>query len=350
MAARDAGAVWFRATHELEPSGDAEIALNLIPAMRVGGEVSVESASPRLLANVSEIQKIFRCWDPTLNEVRVTAGATTRDERVGDRVAAFFSGGVDSFYTTLRNREEITDLIFLHGFDFSLDQSQVRRRASRAAREVAAALRKNLIEVETDYRDHVGSFLHWRLLHGAALAVVALLLQRSVRRLLIASTHSYRRLIPFGSHPLLDPLWSTEGIEIVHDGADSVRPQKVAYLAESSVAMRHLRVCWQNTDGEYNCGRCAKCLRTMVNLRVAGALRRCETLPNELDTGRIARLKIKDENDRFFWLENLRELEQTGRDPELERALRRGLALQPLWAGMDSLRNRAGRIRRRLVR
>jgi len=30
---------------------------------------------------------------------------------------AFFSGGVDSFYTFLKHRHEITDLAVVHGFD-----------------------------------------------------------------------------------------------------------------------------------------------------------------------------------------------------------------------------------------
>jgi hypothetical protein len=264
-------------------------------------------------------------------------------------VGAFFSGGVDSFYTALTRRAEITDLIFVHGFDFSLDDTAVRRRASRAAREAAGELGKNLIEVETDYRTHLDRYLHWPLLHGPALAVIALLLQGRLRKVLMPSTHSYRRLTPLGSHPLLDPLWSTERLEIVHDAAGTVRPRKIAYIAESKLAMRHLRVCWQNVEGAYNCGQCDKCLRTMVNLRVAGALERCTTLPHKLNTRRVARTRFRNDGERSFALESLAELEGSGRDPELERALRSSLMLQPLWSGVQSLRNRGGRLRRRVT-
>ena len=74
------------------------------------------------------------------------------------------------------------------------------------------------------------------------------------------------------SHPALDPLWSTEAVEVVHDGAETRRVDKVAALAASPLALRYLRVCWENRGGAYNCGRCGKCMRTMVDLDLAGAL------------------------------------------------------------------------------
>lgn len=97
---------------------------------------------------------------PGLTRVPVKARASAPEGGAGDRVAAFFSGGVDSFYAALTRREEISDLIFLHGFDISLDQADARRRVSTAVREVAAELGKNLIEVETDYRAHLDPSRH----------------------------------------------------------------------------------------------------------------------------------------------------------------------------------------------
>ncbi len=345
----DGGArVRFRSTEEIEPSGDAQLAIGLAPSMRLGAPLSVDRASQRLLESVARIQEILHCWDQGLRKVDVSAKAHPSAHGSDPRVGAFFSGGVDSFYTALTHREEITDLIFVHGFDFSLAHTAVRRRAARAARDVADELGMNLVEVETDYRTHLDRYLDWRLLHGPALAVVALLLQGRLQKVFVAASHTYHHLIPMGSHPLLDPLWSTERLEIVHDGADVDRPRKVAILAESDVAMRHLRVCWQNDEAGYNCGRCVKCLQTMVSLRLAGALDRCSTFPSELDTGRVARTRFRTESGRIFALENLAELEGSGRDPELERALRASLFLQPVWSGVQSLRNRAGRLRRGL--
>ncbi|MGI8756518.1 MAG: hypothetical protein ACR2MB_11780, partial [Acidimicrobiales bacterium] len=43
---------------------------------------------------------------------------------------------------------------------------------------------------------------------------------------------------------------------------------------------RHLRVCWRNVDGLTNCGRCEKCVRTMVMFAGADQLQHCATFPD----------------------------------------------------------------------
>ena len=39
---------------------------------------------------------------------------------------------------------------------------------------------------------------------------------------------TYAHLGPLGSHPLLDPLWSSEDVELVHDGCEATRLDKLA--------------------------------------------------------------------------------------------------------------------------
>ena len=64
---------------------------------------------------------------------------------------------------------------------------------------------------------------------GAGLASVAHAL--GLERLLIPGPRSYGQLEPNGTHPLLDPLWSTESTEIVHDGAEPSRWEKIQFLS-----------------------------------------------------------------------------------------------------------------------
>jgi exopolysaccharide biosynthesis predicted pyruvyltransferase EpsI len=47
--------------------------------------------------------------------------------------------------------------------------------------------------------------------------------------------------------------------------------------------MRHLRVCWRNYEGAFNCGRCEKCLRTKAELAANDALQECLTFEGGLD-------------------------------------------------------------------
>jgi len=57
-------------------------------------------------------------------------------------------------------------------------------------------------------------------------------------------------------------------VALVHDGAEMRRPEKLPTIVECPSALAHLRVCAQ--DMNTNCGRCEKCLRTMIPLRVLG--------------------------------------------------------------------------------
>ena len=255
----------------------------------------------------------------------MTAGARSRRPRPpADGVGCFFSGGVDSFYTLLKRRAEITHLIFAHGFDILLEDVE-RRRALESVRAVADELDKPLIEVHTN----LASLAHetgvgWKLYHGAGLAAVALLLQDRLGRVLVPASFSYPDLFPWSSHSLLDPLWSTEQTVIEYDGCEATRVEKVAFVSEHPTAMKHLRVCLAR-DTDYNCGCCEKCLRTVINLRAAGASGRCETLPGEPDLEAVAGMDLAGESARTFALENLRALEKLGTEPGLVHALETAL-------------------------
>ncbi len=247
---------------------------------------------------------------------------------------------MDSFYTLLKHREEVTHIVFVHGFDIALTDQTLRTQVSRMAREVAKELGKTLIEVETNLRSFSNTLVGWEKYHGAALASVALLFQHRFRKALIAATLTYAELIPWGSHPLLDPLWSTGLTEIEHDGCGATRVDKAAYISEYELPMDWLRVCYKNPDSAYNCGRCEKCLRTMITLRIVGAQARCKTLPSDLDLEQVANMRIPD--NLVVPRQNLNALERLGTDPELARSLSEALKRQ----GSRDTRNERAESRR----
>ncbi|MEA2352466.1 MAG: hypothetical protein QOG41_1565 [Thermoleophilaceae bacterium] len=303
---------------------DLTLPLALVPAMRVARTLRLPGPlSPRLLGAAPLIQEVFSTWSEELERVDVAAGASSPGPPAPGRgVAAFFSGGVDSFHTLLRNSDRITHLVFVRGFDFHRRVPAIRGPATATAQRVAAELGKELVEVDTDVHDLTDPILAWEYYLVAAMATVALMLADRFERVLIPAEHTYADPVPWGSHPLVDPLWSTEAVEIVHDGATSRRTEKVADLARSELAMDVLRVCWRNTDGAYNCGRCEKCLRTMIALHAAGALERCATLPSRIDPRAVAAMELTNESDVAFAADNRRALERSGSDPELVAALR----------------------------
>jgi hypothetical protein len=319
--------LWYRLPEAIASQGaDAFLPATLLPAMQEGDRLDLAGpVSPRLLAAASAIQDIYHVWNPHWRKISIHAHRGEASPSLPRRGSAcFFTGGVDSFYTLLKHRDEITAMIFVHGFDLALGNHALREDVSTVMRRVAFAFQKSIIEVETNLRDFADRYVSWEYYHGAALASVALLLSPRFSRVYVASTRSYATLIPMGSHPLLDPLWSTEHTEIVHDGCEAARVDKVASVARYDLVLNTLRVCWENPEGAYNCGQCEKCLRTMVDLRIAGALDRCTTFARPLDLRAVSRMVV--DRKAGYLEESLGTIERLGTDPALAKALRTALA------------------------
>lgn len=275
-------------------------------------------------------QDTLGSWFPDiLDEVTITAPMAVETTRSSDRrgVGAFFSGGVDSYYTTLKHLDEITHLIFIHGFDIDLSNNDLAERTLDALRKSAAELGKELIEVKTDLRGRLDrNRLNWGLQgHGALLAHVGIALSTVVEKIYVPSSYTADQLHPWGTHPDLDGHWSSDAVEFIHDGVEASRAAKMEKFIEEDAAMNNLRVCWWNQDNAYNCGECEKCLRTMINLYIAGGLERCATLPDKISIEAIDRLHF-NRDAKLFVAENLAELRAGDiDDPELEAALQRVL-------------------------
>jgi len=283
--------LWIRSKDApLAVTPEAYVAATLLPAMKAGADLILdEPLDPIFAENVSTIQDIFTTWYPELHRVQIRADLASTESRGSDsgKTAAFFTGGVDSFYTLLKHEDEIDTLIYVHGFDVAIEDKPLRQQVSEMLHQVGNFFNKEVLEIETNMRDFSNLQAHWGQYHGAALATIALCLQDRIDHIHIPSSLSYNNLKPWGSSPLLDPLWSTEALTITHDGCEADRLAKCGVVAKSRTALSHLRVCWENRNNAYNCGRCEKCLRTMVQLLAAGGLERCTTFEQPLDPARL---------------------------------------------------------------
>jgi hypothetical protein len=263
--------LWYRLpkAHPFSRSGDPFLSIALLPAMLKGEALEIDPSlpvSPKLLGNTALLQEVHHAWNPLLKMIPIRA-KTAPAEPINNGAFSFFSGGVDSTYTFLKRQQEISHVVFIHGFDFLLDPELFQRAVSRNTSFVRG-FGKILIPVETNYFRF--SYLHnlsRTLTQGSALASVALLL--GFPRAYLPTSLSYNEIVPSGSHPLIDPFWSNESVQIVHDGAEAQRVDKVSRVAENESALANLRVCFK--DMNVNCGKCAKCLRTMISLELVGA-------------------------------------------------------------------------------
>jgi hypothetical protein len=185
--------------------------------------------------------------------------------------------------------------------------------------------------------------------HGALLASIGHVLAHDFGEVLIPGSAPETLLHPWGSHPELDPLWSSDGVEFVHDGAVT-RGEKIDLIKDSDMALENLRVCFQVGTERLNCGECEKCMRTMVALRIVGALERCPTLPDDVPLDRLARLPLRAEYLIERASENAASAEEAG-DAELAAALRRMIRDGPRRAAaLEARKLRRRRWRRRVRR
>jgi hypothetical protein len=305
-------------------------------------DILADGTVSRRLANaLPTIMSIFRTWEPALHAVEIHGAVPARETPQAEgRVGTFFTGGVDSFYTFLKHHDEITDLIYVHGFDVGLDVPALYHKVSVAIEKVAAEFNKRFIRIESNLGTLLNAYVDWGPLgHGAALATIGHLLSADFRLLYIPATHTYADMYPWGSHPLLDPLWSSDVLEFKHDGCEATRVQKVKFISEFDVALRNLRVCIANPDLVYNCGQCEKCLRTMINLHLAGALERCTTFKGPIRLDLLRRIRVYDDNTRSFVLENLAAIGNDASNRDLRRALRAIMRRTDLRRGLKLIGN-----------
>lgn len=264
---------------------------------------------PKLAEGIARAQEIQSEWFDYLSPVQIerangAAGvkpATAPDETAG-AVACCFSGGVDSWYSLIKNRDSVTHLLLVRGFDIDLSNRQLWEQTYEHARRVADALGLRLITCETNLRNFADPrHRHWgagfsgdfwgQALHGAALAAVAHAAVDTIGTLIVPATHTIQQFKPWGSSPVLDPLWSGSRLTVIHDGSEQDRVRKVFDIAEHAVAVQNLRVCHNNTS-DLNCCRCEKCIRTMVALKLCGALHLATTFPDHHALAKLHRLDV----------------------------------------------------------
>jgi hypothetical protein len=268
----DGEKIWYRFPNELEvrARGEAFLAPALFEAMVRGVPVRIEDGvrvSRKLLHSLPTLQSIFNSWNADLHIVPIVV-ADTDEQPPSEATICCFSGGIDSTYTYFKFREEITHLLLLEGFATGRGTQQDWPENVAARKRFAEAENKNLLAVSSNVCGFLANRkLSLLLVHGGILGGIGATL--NPRRFLIPASFTYLSLMPWGSHALVDPLWSTEMAEVVHHGAEVTRTSKTAAIAKDKGLLDQLQVCWY--AGGRNCGECGKCIRTALTLFLLGA-------------------------------------------------------------------------------
>ena len=173
--------------------------------------------------------------------------------------------------TPTRAARRCAHLVYVPSIDFMYGDENLARSIA-ATRQAAEDVGCELVLLETNLRHFTERFQHWGFTFGGGLAGMALALGAGFSHVLLPGTFPINVTSISGSHPVIDPLWSTERTAIVHDGAEATRVDKARLLADHPEALRNLKVCFE-ADTTQNCGRCDKSAScTMMDLQAAGVL------------------------------------------------------------------------------
>jgi hypothetical protein len=297
-SARVPQTIYFESATELSRSSEAFLLSCVYPAMRAGEKrlkINNGGVCPSLLQGLTEAMAWFCNWSGGKRapvELEVATETPDSSSVKNGLSVCFLSGGVDSLFTLYKNhsifesgnKNFIRAGIFVGGFDIDpgLDK-QYYEKAIGQLRPVAEDRAIELILVVTNIRELDMTTDTWtRAMHGAALAATAYAVGAEVA--FIGSGKDIAHIAPWGSHPVIDPLYGDSLLQIYHDGTRFSRLQKVKLLSQYPVALRNIRVCHSDKGSDYNCCKCNKCIRTMLELIACNAIDGCATFKNKVVT------------------------------------------------------------------
>jgi hypothetical protein len=306
----------------------------ILPAMRYGEKRIFMDAElcPELRDGLITVMSWMRHWyygqEKALVEIEAKKQSSPLPQ-AKQRAGMFFSGGIDSLATLRANRlnyplehpGSIKDGLVVYGLEVYEEEKfdHVLNSISEIARD--AGIR--LIPVYTNIRnvgpEDNGEFWSDFWLNeymGAAFSAIAHTFSRGLNRAIISSCHDIPNIVPYGSHPMINPDYSSADLSIEHFGITLSRFEKTRLISNWDIALKHLRVC--NNSSMYesqalNCGECEKCLRTKAALLALGALGRTSAFANkEISPERLKTTVRLNKMNVAFYEELLAPLSKSG--------------------------------------
>ena len=253
------------------------------------------NVSKKLFKNAQwYIQKILCDFSDLLAPVEVTIDGYAPTKGNGLLIGTGISCGVDSLSTIQDRFVKETDpdyrinSLFIfncgsHGNYGSPDTQIVFGSRVQRAIAVANELNLPLIILDTNFHSFRREDNKVTMLFLSMYSCV-LSLQNAIKRYYIPSGCSYQGIKDYGDKThhndlatacdsYLIPLIQTERTELIVDGCQRRRVDKIAAMTDWDVARKYLNVCLlQKGADSTNCGKCSKCLRTMLALEILGKL------------------------------------------------------------------------------
>ena len=247
--------------------------------------------SPRLYHNITHyLMKIFDNYSDYTQPIKFTAdGFKIAKKGPVDLVGTGISCGVDSLTTIYDNFIETEDeslrlnSLFMmncgdHGKYKNKRAEEIWQDRIKLGQKVADELDLPMFLIDSntqafsyDIKGGQGSLIFIAKYCGA------LALQKYVKRYLTSSGSSYDDCSNYSKierdkdissycETYMPHLISTERFELIIDGCQYTRSEKVEKICDWDIAKKYLNVCVVPTDGIRNCSACPKCVRTLLVL------------------------------------------------------------------------------------
>lgn len=270
----DGRSVWFESNDATLVAATEAFGTSLIvPAMHAGRPLHLEGTVCETWAmNLRPLGDALRgLWYP--DAAQPHAVPERRHVAPSPVTALCFTGGVDAFYTYFESRHRIDLLAYVVGYDVKLRQRRRAAEVTRMVRAIAAETGRRGIVIRTNLRRHpLTRAAPWVRAFGGGMAAVGHLLAGEAGRLLISGDGLGFEHPEVGSRVGTDHLHGSAAVAIEHTAPTVTRLEKIRRIAREPLVQRNLRVCWQNVADSLNCGRCEKCIRTMLSLDACGVL------------------------------------------------------------------------------
>lgn len=272
---------------------DAFMLAMLYPAMYYKEDQIIVkgNVSEKLHFNLSRyVQSVIMAYKPIMKPVEITVNGYQNACNIHNGVGTGFSAGVDAF-TTLYDRYEkelnpnykITTLFFFNLGSHGGGGERARRKFYTRfdyLKKCTDRIPLPFIPLDSNLFDFYLNY--WEYNAGVLCrAIGALVFQRVLRKFYIGSSYAYIELMDFWydkktealntfSENYLHPMLSTETLELITDGSQYTRSQKIERIVDNPLVQEFLNVC-VNGDMTYrNCTICPKCRRTLFALDVLG--------------------------------------------------------------------------------
>ena len=276
---------------ELSTFADGWIILCLHKMMRTGGDFYVNgSVRASLLYNLEKYCDCWRMLVPEYKAIKIIPQTEVDDHvrNLPNRAIMTFSGGLDASFSLYRhktgragrNTKNIERAVLLFGAgDTPLSKPEEFKLHAANARMLCDDMGVEFLIVETNFCEYPND---WELEHFNVIVGMLYFFENYPHKITASSLCvlpvSYKI---WSSNPITDLMLSCNSANVISDDVAYDRIMKADIVKDWKLATEKMRVCWAGEDKSKNCGKCEKCIRTMLDFIACGVTEPLNMFPKD---------------------------------------------------------------------